>query len=125
MRLGPQLLHDLHLLLGAAPAVVKILVKPQKLHFVPADPDPKPEPAPAQHVETSGLLGDKYSLALRQDQHAGRKPEFARAACEISEQHKRVVVQPGPGTAGLRCACLAGAEDMVGRLDKVVADLFR
>ena len=122
MRLGPQRLHYLHLLLGAAAAVVKILVEPGEFDLVPADPDPEPEPSAAQHIETSRLLGDEDGLALRQDQHTGRKAEFVRAAGEISEQHKRVMVQPGPGATRLRCAGLAGAEHMVGRLDKIVAD---
>src|ERR1700730_19428 len=46
MRLGPQLLHNLHLLLRAAAAIVKILVEPQKLDLVPAQPDAEPETPP-------------------------------------------------------------------------------
>src|SRR5262249_2348353 len=68
MRLGPQLLHDLHLLLGAAAAIVKVLVEPGELDLVPADADAEPEPAAAQRIETDRLLGDEHSLALRQDQ---------------------------------------------------------
>src|SRR5579885_2630768 len=39
VRLRPQRLHDLHLLLGAAAAIVEILVQPDKLDLVPSDPD--------------------------------------------------------------------------------------
>ena len=99
MRLGPQRLHDLHLLLGAPAAVVKILVEPGELDLVPADPDAEPEPPAAQHVETGRLLGDEHGLALRQDQHAGRKAELLGAAGEVAEQHERVVEQIGRGVA--------------------------
>ena len=85
MRLGPQRLHHLHLLLGAPAAVVEVLVEPGELDLVPADPDAKPEPAAAQHVETSGLFGDEHGLALRQDQHTGRKAELLSAPGEIAE----------------------------------------
>src|SRR4029077_14023516 len=118
----PQFLHDLHLLFGAAASDVEILVEPGELDLVPADPDAKPGPAAAQHIETSCLFGDEYGLALWQDQDTGRKAELCRAAGEIAEQHERVVVQPGSGTAGLRRAGLTGAEHVVRRLDKVVTD---
>src|SRR6266436_2970478 len=118
MWLGPQCLHDLHLLLGAAAAVVEILVEPGELDLVPADPDAEPEPAAAQHVETGRLFRYEDGLALRQNQNAGRKAELRGAAGKKAEQHKRVVEQPRPGAAGLRRADLAGAEHMVGGLDK-------
>jgi hypothetical protein len=124
MRLGPQRLHDLHLLLGTAAAIVKILVEPGELDLVPADPDPEPESSAAQRVETGRLLRNEDGLPLRQNQHASRKTEFLGAAGEISEQHERVVVQSGPGATRLRCAGLTGAEDMVGRLDKAVTNCF-
>src|SRR5215469_2191697 len=47
MILRPQHLHDLHLLLGAAAAIVEILVEAGKLHLVPPHSDPEPEPAAA------------------------------------------------------------------------------
>src|SRR5579863_6572751 len=47
MRLGPQFLHHLHLLLGAAAAIVEILVEADIFDLVPADPDTKPEPPAA------------------------------------------------------------------------------
>src|SRR5215469_15024330 len=102
MRLRPQLLHDLDLLLGAATAIVKVLVEPGKLDLVPADPDAEPEPTAAQHIEAGSLLGDENGLALRQDQHPGREAELRGAAGEKAEQHKGVMKQPGPGAAGLR-----------------------
>jgi hypothetical protein len=124
MRLGPQLLHDLDLLLGAASAVMEVLVEPGKFDLVPADPDAEPEPAAAQHIETGRLLGDENGLALRQDQHARRKTKLIRASGKKAEQHERVVIQPGPGAAGLRRAGFSGAEHMVGRLDEMIADCF-
>ena len=39
MRRRPQFLHDLNLLLGAAAAIVEILVEPDEFDLVPADPD--------------------------------------------------------------------------------------
>src|SRR6516225_5278130 len=122
MRLGPQRLHDLHLLLRAPPTVVEILVEPGKLDLVPADPDAEPEAAAAQHVETGRLFGDEDGLALRQDQDTGREAEFRRATGEIAEQYKRVMEQPGPGAAWLGRTGFTGAEHVVGRLDKVEAD---
>jgi hypothetical protein len=47
MRLGPQRLHQLHLLLGAAAAIVEVFVEADKLDLVPTDPDAEPEPAAA------------------------------------------------------------------------------
>ncbi len=40
MLLGPQGLHELHLLLRPPSPIVKILVEAYELHFVPADPNP-------------------------------------------------------------------------------------
>jgi hypothetical protein len=55
---------------------MKILVEAGEFDLVPADPDAEPKPAARQYVETGRLLGDEHGLALRQDQHAGRKAEF-------------------------------------------------
>src|SRR3982074_3378441 len=76
VRRGPQLLHDLPLLLGAAAAIVEVFVETDEFDLVPADTDPEPEPAAAQRVEAGGLLGDQRGLTLRQDQHAGREAEL-------------------------------------------------
>ena len=67
------------------------------------------------------MLRDQNRLALRQDQHAGRKAELRGAAGEIAEQHERVVVQPRPGAAGLGRAGLAGTQHVVGSLEKIIA----
>jgi hypothetical protein len=40
MRLGPERLHDLHLLRRPPSPIVKILVETHELHLVPADPNP-------------------------------------------------------------------------------------
>jgi hypothetical protein len=40
MWLGPQRLHDSHLLLRAPSPIVKILVETYELYFAPADPNP-------------------------------------------------------------------------------------
>jgi hypothetical protein len=125
MRRGPQFLHDLDLLFGAAAAIVEILVEPLKLDLVPTDPDPEPEAATRKHVEAGRLLGDEHRLALRQDQHPGRKAELLGAARQIAEQYKRVVVKPAPGATGFRGALFTGAEHMVRRLDKMVTDRLR
>ena len=79
VRLRPQRLHHLHLLLRAAAAVVKVLVQAGEFHRVPADADAQPEAAAAQHIETGGLLRDQRGLPLRQDQHAGG--ESADSSC--------------------------------------------
>src|SRR5580704_17172883 len=47
MRLGPQRLHDAHLVGRAAAAIVKIFVEAGELDLVPADPDAEPEAAAA------------------------------------------------------------------------------
>src|SRR6202035_4897305 len=82
VRLGPQRLHDPHLIGRALAAGVEILVEAGKLDLVPADPDAEPEPAvaAAQHVEARRLLGDQRRLALREDQHARGKPDALRTA---------------------------------------------
>ena len=46
-RLGPQFLHDLDLLFGAAAAIVEILVERDEFRLVPADADAEPETATA------------------------------------------------------------------------------
>ena len=125
MRLGPQRLHHLDLLLGAAAAIVEILVEADELDLVPADPDPEPEPAAAQHVERGGLLGDQRRLALRQDQHLRREILDLRDAGEKAEQHERVVIEIGRAGAALRPARPArdiDAEHVIGRGQPVIAD---
>src|SRR5216683_1683080 len=67
MRLGPQGLHDSHLLGRALAAVVEILVEADELDLVPADADPEPEPADRQLVERGRLLRHEDRLPLRQD----------------------------------------------------------
>ena len=89
----PQRLHDLHLLLGAAAAIMEILVQPDELHLVPAHADPKPEPALAQHVQACRLLRHQSGLALGDDQHAGGEPQSRRQTRQIAQQNERVVEQ--------------------------------
>ncbi len=123
MRLGPQRLHDPHLLLGAAAAIVEILVERDELDVVPADPDAEPEPAAAQHAEAGRLLRDQRRLALRQDQDAGREAELARASGQIAEQHERIVEQIVVGVAvPAGTARRVDAEHVVGGFDEVVAN---
>src|ERR1700730_7479275 len=125
MRLGPQLLHDLDLLFGAAATIVEGLVETGELDLVPADADAEPETAAALRIEAGHLFRYEHGLPLRQYQNAGRKAELRGAAGEKAKEHERVVVQPRPGAAGLRRAGFTGAEYMVRRLDKVVADRLR
>src|ERR1700730_14253351 len=73
MRLGPQLLHDLDLLFGAAAAIVEVLVETGELDLVPADADAEPETAAAQRIEAGHLFRDQNRLALRQDEPTGSK----------------------------------------------------
>ena len=47
MRLGPQPLHDLNLLLRTAAAIVEILIEASELDLVPANPNAEPETAAA------------------------------------------------------------------------------
>src|ERR1700722_6290135 len=77
VRLGPQRLHDPHLIGRALAAGVEILVEAGELALVPAAPDAEPEPAvaAAQHVKARRLLGDQRRLALRQDQDARSKAD--------------------------------------------------
>jgi hypothetical protein len=60
VRLGPQGLHQLDLLLRPAAAVMEVFVEADKLDLVPADPDAKPEPSARQYVEAGRLLGDEH-----------------------------------------------------------------
>jgi hypothetical protein len=125
---GPQGPHDLDLLFRAAAAVVKILVEPDKLDFVPPDPDAEPEPSARQNVETGSLFGDEHGLTLCQDQHLGREIADIGAAGEKPEQHERVVIEIGRAGSRLRPAGAAGdigAQHMVGCRDPVIADLLR
>ena len=126
VRLGPQRLHDLDLLLRAAAAVAEILVEAGELDRVPADPDPEPEASAAQHVERGGLLGDEHGLALRQDQHLGRELDIPGAVGEKAEQDKRVVEQIGRGVAvaPIGAARDVDAEDVVGCGQILIADLL-
>ena len=128
VRLGPERLHHVDLLFRAAAAIVEILVEPDKLDVVPADPDAEPKPAAAQHVEAGGLLGDQHGLTLRQDQHLGRKIRDPRAPGEKAEQDERVVVEVGRAAAALRPFRPArdiDPEHMVRGGDPLIADRLR
>ena len=116
VRLGPQRLHDPHLLGRTPPAVVEILVEADELDLVPADPDAEPEPPAAQHIERGRLLGNQHRLALRQDQDADGKADLLRAASQKPEQHERVVIGGGGGAdpPALVIRRGVGAEHMVG-----------
>ena len=126
MRLGPQRLHDLDLLLRAAAAVAEILVEADELDRVPADPDAKTEASAAQHVERGSLLGDEHRLALGEDQHLGRELDVPGTAGEKAEQHKRVMEEIG------RCVAITpigatrdiDAEHVVGCSQILIADLL-
>ena len=126
VRLGPQRLHDAHLLLRAAAAVVEILVEPGKLDLVPADPDAEPEPPARQYVEACRLLRDERGLALRQDQHLRRKILDFRDRGEKPEQHERVVIggrrgaDAAPSVVGRRI----DPEHVIGRHQMRVAEPF-
>src|SRR5215510_382420 len=54
MRLGPQLMHEAHLLLGALAASVEVHAEPLELDLVPTDADAEAETALAQRVERGG-----------------------------------------------------------------------
>ena len=127
MALGPQSLHDLHLLLRPPSPIMKILVEADELHLVPADPDPKPEPAAAEHVERGGLLGDQHGLPLSQDQHFRREADSRRAAAQEPEQDERIVEEIGRGVARapVRPARGVHAQNMVGRGEMIVARRLR
>ena len=56
---GPELAHDLDLLLDAPRAVSEIHAEGFVFHVVPADGDAEPKPALAEHVERRRLLGDQ------------------------------------------------------------------
>ena len=68
---GPQLAHDLDLLLGAPAAVGELLAERLVLDGVPAQPDTEPEPPAGEQIDLGGLLGHQHRLSLRQDDDAG------------------------------------------------------
>ncbi len=127
MRLGPQRLHQAHLLLRAFAAIRKIFVEADELDLVPADADAEPEAAAAQDVERGGLLGDQHGLALRQDQDLGREADRLGAAGEVAEQHEGIVEQILRGVAVLVLRPVGGVdpEHVVGQRQMVVAELLR
>jgi hypothetical protein len=85
VRLGPQRLHNLDLLLRAAAPVAEIFIEADELDRVPADPDPETESSAAQHVKRRGLLGDEYRLTLGEDQHLGRELDVPGTGGEKAE----------------------------------------
>ncbi len=123
VRLGPQRLHEAHLLLGALAAGVEIHAQPLELDLVPADPDAEAKAALAQRVQAGRLLGDQRRLALRQDQHAGGKAQLLRDAGQEGEQHERVVIGGGGRADAATAVILVGvaAQHMVGRHEIIVA----
>ena len=127
MRLGPQGLHDLHLLLRPSSPIVKILVQTDELHLVPADPDPQPKPAAAQHVKAGGLLGDQHGLSLGQDEHLRREADSRRATAEKPEQDERIVEEIGRGVsrAPVRPARDIDPQNVIGGREMIVAGRLR
>ena len=127
MRLGPQCLHDLHLLLRASSPIVEILVQTDELHLVPADPDPQPETAAAQHVKAGRLLGDQHGLSLGQDEHLCREAYSRRATAEKPEQHERIVEEIGRGVSRppVGSARDIDPQNVIGRREMIVAGRLR
>ena len=127
MRLGPQGLHDLHLLLRPSSPIVEILVQTHELHRVPADPNPQPKPAAAQHIKAGGLLGDQHGLSLGQDEHLCRKAYSRRATAEKPEQHEGIVEEIGRGVsrAPIRSARDIDPQNVIGRREMIVAGRLR
>src|SRR5215472_7607178 len=85
VRLGPQRLYNLDLLLRAAAPVAEIFIEANELDRVPSDPDAKTESSAAQHVKRGGLLVDEYRLALGEDQHLGRELDIPLTRGEKAE----------------------------------------
>ena len=121
VRLGPQRLHEAHLLLGALAAGVEVHAQALELDLVPADADAQAEAALAQRVEAGRLLGHQRRLALRQDQHAGGKADLARDAGQEGEQHEGIVIGRGGGADAAPAIILGriDAEHVIGR-DEIV-----
>jgi hypothetical protein len=105
---------------------VEILVEADELDLVPADPDAEPEAAAAQHVERCSLLGDENRLALRQDQHLGRKLDRLGATGKEAEQRKRIMEQIGRGVAVAPAGTARhiDAEHVVGHRQILIADFL-
>ena len=117
LRLGPQRLHEAHLLLGALAAGVEIHAEALELDLVPADADAEAELAAlAQRVEARRLLGDQGGLALRQDDDAGRKAHLLGHAGQEGEQHEGIVIGGRRGADALAAVVDVGiaAQHMVG-----------
>jgi len=126
MRLRPQGLHDLHLLLGPAAAIGEVLVQALEFEFVPADADTEAQPARHQRVQRGGLLGHQRGLALREDQDAGGEADALGAAGDEAEQHERVMIGGFRGADALAGghAGRVAAQHVVRRLQVVDAQSF-
>ena len=127
VRLGPQRLHDLDLLLLRACRGLEALVEADVLDGVPADPDAEAEAPAGQHVEGGRLLGDQRRLPLRQDHHLRGELDALGAGAEEPEQHERVVkeVLGSVARTPVGPARDIDAEHMVGRAQMVVAQALR
>src|SRR6202045_1178531 len=110
------------------PRAWKVSLWPTNPTPVPPPPEPEPDPAARQYVEAGRLFGNEHGLALRQDQHLGRKIRDLGAPGEKAEQHEWVVVKVGrPGAAWrpARPARDIDPEHMMGRRNPLVADRLR
>jgi len=77
---------------------------------VPADTDAEAQPPTAQHIDFRRLLGDKAGLALRGGEERKGREGFV----------ERIFF----GVDRLPIATRGGAEDMIGYLDMVIAEVF-
>src|SRR6266545_373542 len=114
--LGPQLLHEAHLLLGALAAAVEVDAQALELDLVPADADAQAKAALAQRIEAGRLLGDQGGLALGQDHDAGRETHLLRDTRQEGEQHEGIVIGRGRRPDALAAVIDVGiaAQHMVG-----------
>src|SRR4051794_37432541 len=88
VRFGPELLHELHLLLRPPSAVGEDFVQAIELDLVPADANAEAQAVAGENGEAGGLFCDKGGLALCEDQHAGGKAEALRDTGEEAEQYE-------------------------------------
>ena len=107
----PEPAHHLDLLFAAHTPIVKVLPERFVFDVVPASADAQPQPAPRQHIDTGGLLCDKRSLPLRQDEDRSHEFQRPRQTRQVAEEHERLkeLALRRIGATPLGAACRVGA----------------
>ena len=82
---GPQLTHQLYLLLAAPAPVGEAFAQTLVFDRVPAHADAQPQPAASEHVDFGRLFGHEAGLPLAEDQNAGHHFDFLGKTGQVAE----------------------------------------